>query len=1142
MPFTPTDLYLTSGTFSLSNSTWKDSVHKYDSSSFYNWEQDNLPLYDLEERDNFLFERLGNVTSSITGMMLTVSDTGVNNTSIFSTLSGVIDALPGTITFPIIIEVASSGTLGELKLENIQFEGDTAGIEIINRGFAKVLSASSTPSASITTLDSGSSAIIQFASTDTSNTMGDSESIGASCTVWGNSPNAQYDWWDEYTRAFALTPEWSKYSDASPKTITISSNIKDAGRGFLTTTADNFAVSIYQDFSTSSDIVTLNEGTGDVVQRPPIDSGTTARTTGLVYANSLSNITINDCTGKVYIRGFCVDGGNKADINAAGGAQNTKKGISINNSNVVIENCTSIRCTEAGLEAVNSDVTLNRGFLAFHNYELSSGSRHLDTKVTTNPTAGIRAINSHLLLSSTIEDDYGIPLDSPFCSYRNMVGVDLQNSQITTPSVFRKGRNIDGTEVSISRGSQTLVLQAFFNKHEGIKAYNSLIDTSQRIAAFQNQIGISLNNSQCKVAEITVDHNAEQGIKATNSLINYNKDATLAGYTAGPFYPVTNFVGNGQHVTLQENSEFIPTYVQGMDTVYERLEFSGHHQMATRQGDSLTKTSLPGVVVTNGSYMDSVCTRGVLPTANADSNQFLVDSPIKGALFQVTNGSTLKLQSHGSDNTYLFGPYSWQKQQDIAGLYAGQSSNIHIAGPTTMMQMGINVLAEDNSTIEFAPHERDGIIDASGWGLLDPDNHTRVQLHSTRANLVVNNNSNLSMKNLGDYHAYWNGKYFLSNDDADFNDTDSFGTSAFHYNGSMQFFPNPYASYTTLNLIEQATPIDNGGSYTRSFSTMAGGANISTVSWGGMCVRAVNDSNVEATNVNFPCGWINASEAYYDASTDGGCALLRIWNIADQSHLNASYLSVEETHPQDASSSYYGPSSVYTSGASVVLSGAPISTNDTSSLSVLDSFGSGKDTGTGVGFYGKTLPENIGPFRIYISPTAKAKFLGYPKSAGGFYNADSGISMGFNFAPEATLETGPPYQVIAQGYNPSGDCSATTNATNFSNVSSVYQDLGFSGYITTLPAEQQVTNDSSSFFYTDSMIATNTQDNIWLDKSAINTFANAKNGTLGTSGRKKIFNYYEATVNYPGESFWEHPAGLGIGFGSASLFDLNRHL
>ena len=157
--------------------------------------------------------------------------------------------------------------------------------------------------------------------------------------------------------------------------------------------------------------------------------------------------------------------------------------------------------------------------------------------------------------------------------------------------------------------------------------------------------------------------------------------------------------------------------------------------------------------------------------------------------------------------------------------------------------------------------------------------------------------------------------------------------------------------------------------------------------------------------------------------------------------------------------------------------------------------------------------------------------------------------MGFQFDGDATLVAGPPYQLIAQGYSPSGDCSATNNqGDNWQNVSAIYQPLGFSAYVTALPEAEQLNlhgvsaNDASSFFYPKDMIPGDPASRIWLDESAMNTFANAKNGTLGTSNRKKIVSFYEAKTTYPGEGYWETDAGFGKGMGSANLFDLDRDL
>ena len=221
------------------------------------------------------------------------------------------------------------------------------------------------------------------------------------------------------------------------------------------------------------------------------------------------------------------------------------------------------------------------------------------------------------------------------------------------------------------------------------------------------------------------------------------------------------------------------------------------------------------------------------------------------------------------------------------------------------------------------------------------------------------------------------------------------------------------------------------------------------------------------------------------------------------------------------------------------MSGAPSSTPDTSSLSVLDTFGLGVATGGDLGYYGETTVKNVGPFRLYVSPDPKAKFLGYPLTSGGVgytppvYPA-AFVSMGFEFAV-ASIETGIPYQALAQGYNCSSDCSAGP----VGDVSAIYQDLAFSANITSLPTDQQVENVASSFFYTSAMLG-DTSKNIWLDESAMNTFANAKNGTLSTSGRRPIVSFYSPKTVYPGEAFWN--TTKGIGFGSANLFDTDRNI
>lgn len=135
--FNPSDVYTSSGSNQIYG-CWPLGVSKFDSSSFYNWEQDNQPVYDLEERTNLLWERLGHPTSAVTGFSFVVSAdaTSACNTNIFTSLSSALAKLPEVINSPYLIEVASFGQLGYLNLSNKVF-GPRGSIEIINRLFAK---------------------------------------------------------------------------------------------------------------------------------------------------------------------------------------------------------------------------------------------------------------------------------------------------------------------------------------------------------------------------------------------------------------------------------------------------------------------------------------------------------------------------------------------------------------------------------------------------------------------------------------------------------------------------------------------------------------------------------------------------------------------------------------------------------------------------------------------------------------------------------------------------------------------------------------------------------------------------------------------------------------------------------------------
>ena len=140
MPFYPNDIYATSAGTEIFN-YFNPFVTKFDAESFYNFEQDNQPLYDLEERTFGLWEKAtGYATSSLNGMPLVVSgSTFTGNRNVFTNLQDAINSLPNVIRTPTLVEVATSGYLGGLELKNIKIVEDGV-LEIINRGCAKIYS------------------------------------------------------------------------------------------------------------------------------------------------------------------------------------------------------------------------------------------------------------------------------------------------------------------------------------------------------------------------------------------------------------------------------------------------------------------------------------------------------------------------------------------------------------------------------------------------------------------------------------------------------------------------------------------------------------------------------------------------------------------------------------------------------------------------------------------------------------------------------------------------------------------------------------------------------------------------------------------------------------------------------------------
>ena len=1156
----PSDVYVSGGSNNLL-ACWTDKVTKYDASSFYNWEQDNLPLHDLDERTTLLWEKFGHPTSAMTGMSFIVSADATSscNPLYFTTLSACIDALPEVINYPILIEVASFGRLGGLNLSNKSF-GPHGAIEIINRnfgygspfdlsgnGFHKNYIADDAVETSyglasavgpngglavaglVTNLTASGAPILNYdifrSHLFTKNEDGSEIYISSGVNRWDD---------DRYVNPYIFTRRADPWK-TSRMTAALESSIDPWDR-----TASNLGgEQAYFKFEAFDKTPTTEMSTYDVSTLNLIDNteitwgnsfdGNFASELSVIanaYFNSLDYIKVNNCNGPVYLSNFNVDARHERD-----------RGIEIKNSNVVLRRCAASRANKAGVHIEDSEVTLIKGLTSYRNYELDGTTRtgvpfekkRLSYDVQSSYGVGLLTINSTLNISSTYNRDSALYLETSaldtyplwgflvgsvnpsayipnpesenlYCFSRNDIGIHAINSK-----VFGGRTQIAGINTGVDRRYDANHLYSELNTEAGVKLDNSVLEHSGRLILEGNYKGLEGNNSKVAVDTVTSRYNQSTSFDLKNSELLYNKDlyANVShGYLLETQQRATSqlvSVENGQDFVC-ENSVVKPLYTSSMPDIYGMVYTSA---CFGKEGGS--DKLLPSVQLKDGSDADFIHAN---MRRDPGSNQ--TSTSHYGLIAEVDEQSTLKMRGSGDYANVILGPPRRSDSVNVAGIYCNNDSTVKIQGPTTIARFGIDILAENNSNIEITPHQtsNDQLM-VSAFNLSSGDNHTMVELHSTRACLVANQNSNIFMENLGDVRQLYAAGPYGSSITGPF-DFDNSKYSTYTSAGYVQFYPN--ANLDHADVVDAPTnadgdPIqfqdDDTNSPSKYYLLHPMSNDVTGISTGGMCVRAIGNSLVKASNVHLPATWHNTSGVIYDIDgtaplPGNNCTRLFIWNIADNSLLKASYLSVSGVHPRDAGVEYYGPSGQW--GA---VSGAPSGTPDTSSLSVLDYYGQSDDNP-----FGKSASaENFGAFRLYFSTDPAADFM-----------IASGTNALGGFAR----------QVFAQGYNFSGNLIASSS-----------DDFEASSqYISVLKRNETGNIHSSGFYYASSMVASPQTVKAVLDDSALNTFANAKHNTVGKSGLAKVVQGYYAVSAFGGDSYNDYDYGKGVA--SLNNFDLKK--
>jgi hypothetical protein len=1080
----------------------------------------------------------------------------------FTTLDACLKALPEVINYPILIEVASFGNLGKLQLSNKIF-GPSGSLEIVNRN-SSFAGAASVSGNSLSIDEIGAFSLFSVA--DSVSSLFDNTGKSKPSVVWDLVNAKTYSTNQSIASGAAADYYKDlRYSTENQYVFTrrvgrdqlgvMTASLKSSVSGFDNTKAnvglasekllfDNYdSVARTVDQMDLYDASTINEIT-DTVFFPPnnltdgVDNHDAVA--AMVYYNHLDSISVNNCNGPIYIRNFTVDG-----------EKSREKGIEILNSTVNLERCSVSRCTKAGLFASNSNLKLLRGFVSYRNYgfnglnRIGQPYRHkvINYEKSDNYAAGIFLENSTIEFkdtyardiqksfdsSSLIYDDSvyieGLPTPSQealYCLSRNDIGLWAVNSNIL-------GGRTELAGSSLTSWQDATQIFSELNTEAGIKIHNCTLDLKGRFTLYGNYRGLDSLNSNLSFDFFKAYGNQKEGIKLDNCKLLYNNNVYSGYLHLDSLYDTSKNDYLQHQVTLLANGTAIqankssikPLYTSSMPSVYESFMVSGTHGQYQEGSSVFADVIVKPNIILDSSELDAIGL-SVYPLANG-----FRDHPCLGEAISARNNSTVYLRGTSDFANKIIGGNTDDVQHKRVGVYATNNSTVAIQGPTVIARFGVDVLVDNNSVLEITPHrDLEGQLLASSFYLSSNLNHTMVELHSTRSCLVADNGSVINMTDLGAYEGLWRNTDGTYGPAIDFSNLDYLQGSVGNYiqsisGGSLQFYPNGFTDLTGVAYDPVSVLSDPEkknftlGSYTPQpyyylkeipidpgEKVEGNGVGVSSVTTGGMCVRALNKSKVTAMNVHFPLGHPQMSSIIYDfQGVDGegpNCTRYPIWNICDDSILRAGYLSVSGKHPQDAG--YVGPSGNWHSASE-----APSSTPDTSGLSVLDYFGPDENS---LNRFGNTIFRNYGPFRLYFSVDPIANLL---------LNASGNDLSGYIS------------QVFAQGYNFSGPASAGYIGLP-AGTPSEYKK----GYFITSSNE---TSDAG-FYYASAIVHSPRTFKAILDDSAMNTFANAKHNTVNKSGLANVVTRYEPYDALPGDSTILKEYGTGVV--SVTNFDIRK--
>jgi len=922
---------VTGGNYVITATNSLEDIRKYTASSFYNWEQDNIPIDDLESRTNSLGASIGLTASGIAGATLVLSGTADNANSVYDNIDDIVNRIPKILTFPLLVEICNYGSLGDLKLEGITIKGN-GSLEIINRNHGKALYGDSLPSYIKTTEDGTGYSFgtepgcVSVSSTPLYTTIAAAQCARHSVTCYSAAS------WNQNVRAFGTKHSSTNTNFEEPIFWTSGTN------NFITGTSHQLSGNVYDgtyDVTVSADANPLEFNTAGQQSLRDVNYLTSMAAENIVspmyaYANFFTSVKVENCHGaQIQLKNICVDG--VSGTNALGYpyvySHDNSIGFDIQNSDVVLTSCASFRNRDAGFKISNSNVDIEGGIIGYRNYSLDGSASvsglgyrpstgFADTDIWDIASNG----NGFEASRSTIKFDETLSLTN--VSGTSNLGKHgfMMMSNGGNGWLFDKCKVIGGVgghNSSEEQGAgdedyQTTQLISSFNKINGFTIDSSQVKYQGILRSQGNEIhGIYLSNSKVGSMGLISEINGNTGLLLDSSEYVYNIGANK--YTTAYDLHLSSWVSRAGHsqntpaVLLDLNSVQNLNVTNSSKFSDNRINNSGRRAgvIGGRTGNT-DATRTQAMYATNGSIVDSASVseyeKGTVPLISVSNNSYArllglaaqgdifkgstgaVVNPsgsVKGRVLSVTDNSKVDLYGTSAFNTTLGMAAAISSAEHLkptwtrSAVYAGQNSKIRISGPTKISNFGVAALAEDNSKIEIGPALSElGTPDIS----LDPTDlsgHSMVELHSTRACLVANNKSTIEMIKCGTA---------IDSADNSINSVeDNLGRDNYHSNSYIQFYPNGFTEelmhpgggkYGNLSLGNSVSSID--GWKNRSTPGLDSFAspnriNHSSNSTGGMCVRAVGGSNVVVDQVNFEVRMnaIDLSGAYYNIDGSG---------------------------------------------------------------------------------------------------------------------------------------------------------------------------------------------------------------------------------------------------------------------------------